>query len=425
MTQTKRQRLSPALHTTSLRSDSVTSPETVRDAATAPKRSAPDRAAIASHGLLSPKSTPQKRQHFQELHFADAADATDGMGGDVSETARSVRAAAETAGGATEYEPERREREQVHGTADIDTLHPANGDQSHSHDTSTHGGPSPVQTAGTLPPLAERSMDGLPEPLNPRPLHDIPMIAERYVPKTSTAHNIEYTNPQKFSLKPAYCKAWKPDRYIRLAEYARNNIDLVTFARSEGMPVEEAQHHFHTLIINPLYDSNETSRRDKEGMLQITELYNKHGMPLRYYGRVKQGEKVIKKGVNGELTRVEKGLVVLITANGSKHEMPLRELTAEDIGFLIDNLTGSDKGLLWDAGPVPYHMGTEIRTWTSKANGRTVEGKLSIIGKGAVTLVLPDKDKTLMVKVDKVIEADVVFLRGFLAPRDRMVMWSA
>ena len=199
------------------------------------------------------------------------------------------------------------------------------------------------------------------------------------------------------------------------------------------MPVEEAQHHFHSLIINPLYDANETSQRDKEGMLQITELYMNHGMAFRYYGILVRDkhEGGVQKKIYVELSGVERGVIILITEDGSKQKMLLTNLTDEDVGFLIDNLTGSDKGLLWDGegGRIPSHRGTELRAWTLKANNKKATGKLSRIGKGVVTLfVYSGRDRHTIENdrpVEDFVEAGRAFLRGLIAPQDRAVLWPA
>lgn len=184
-----------------------------------------------------------------------------------------------------------------------------------------------------------------PTPQKPKGLYDHPEIAERYAAKT--VDGVDHTNPQKFTLKPACWKSWKPRHYAKLAEHMRAQFNPFPFAEEEGLPVDEVKHVFSGLVCNPLYFADEATRRGEEGMGDLIELYTKYGTPTRAWGKpmIVDG---VKTAVYGELSRVSAGKVELITRKGSKTTMKLSELTEVDKKYLKDTLTNSDKMTLWE-----------------------------------------------------------------------------
>ncbi|KAK5133237.1 hypothetical protein LTR08_008072 [Meristemomyces frigidus] len=174
-------------------------------------------------------------------------------------------------------------------------------------------------------------------------LPSTPELASRYIPRLSTAEQVEYKNPHKFCVKPAFWKKWAPSDYTSLVKDLRSQFDPVPFAREHGIPVEEVQQIFTTVVCNPLYNAAEACRRGEEGMAEIFELYNKRSTVSRRWGRQNF------KRVAGELASVEQGVVVVTGAeSGNKYELAMRELSVEDVKYLKETLTESDLKLLGD-----------------------------------------------------------------------------
>ncbi|KAK1058276.1 hypothetical protein LTR33_013438 [Friedmanniomyces endolithicus] len=462
-TPVKRQRLTPSEDSArppTSRSDSVAPLDTSQKKSKELER--PPRTAPAPTGLLSPEITPQKqREQYESLHFADSAYATSG------EVASLMEALSEHADEVVQPSTE------VVSDADVDTVGMYKHQQSpetpssaaltkpdsslHSLPAATGDGTSVSQIPGSTSSSAERAdtaplvpvAPSAPDPpdqtqsvsqpptqqppvledipLSSRPLHQIPEIASRFIPRTSTAENIEYTNPQKFSLKPPYWKRWTPQHYARFAEHLQSQFDPLPFAREQNLPVDEVMHCFNSLVCNPLWDADTAQRKGEKGMVAQMEAVGKYGTPSRWWGReVREGERVVGRRVFGELTGVEKGVVVLATGEGSKCCLRLVDLGEEDVGFLKGMLSERDRGVLWEghAVGVPYSMGTGLRTWTMRANGTKAFAEVVGVGEGVVVLLL-ENEKRPTIKVDLLIDEDAAYLRTVLSKKDMAVLWPS
>ncbi|KAK0934614.1 hypothetical protein LTR29_013815 [Friedmanniomyces endolithicus] len=463
-TSVKRQRLPPSEDSArppTSRSDSVAPLDIIQKNDT--KREDPARTAPASTGLLTPEITPQKqREQYENLHFADSAYATSG------EVARLVEARNKHSGDVVQRSTEmasdsvidlvnKSEHPQSPDTPKSAALRRSDSSR-HSLPAATGGDTSANQIPGSTLSSTER-MDAAPLepaatpgpstpdhtqsasqpptqqppvsediPLSSRPLHQIPEIASRFVPKTSTAENIEYTNPQKFSLKPPYWKRWTPQHYARFAEHLQSQFDPLPFAREQNLPVDEVMHCFTSVVCKPLWDADTALRKGEEGMVAQMEAVGKYGTPLRWWGREVRDEGTVVGGrrVFGELTGVERGVVVLATGEGSKCSLRLVNLGEEDVGFLKGMLSGRDRGVLWEGHAVglPYSMSTGLRTWTMRANGKKAFAEVVGVGKGAVVLLL-ENEKRPTIKVDLLIDEDAAYLRTVLSKKDMAVLWPS
>lgn len=196
---------------------------------------------------------------------------------------------------------------------------------------------SPIEkiTNPTTPPPTLPTPDATPPEKSA--LAHIPEIADRYVPRTSTAEGIDYTNLRLFCLKPPFWRRWSSKTYLDFAETLRLQFDPIPFAREHCMPVEEVRAVFSALVCNPLYDAKEARRRGEDGVEEMMALYNRFGTPRRPWG----GK------VWGELDGVEKGVVRLVCADGSKGQVGVGELSELDVKYLQDTLAENDASMLW------------------------------------------------------------------------------
>ncbi|KAK0291040.1 hypothetical protein LTR35_001761 [Friedmanniomyces endolithicus] len=459
----KRQRLPPSevsARPPTSRSDSVAPLDMTQKNDT--KREDPARTAPASTGLLTPEITPQKqREQYENLHFADSAYATSGEVASLVEARNKhsgdvVQRSTEMASDSVIDLVNKSEHPQSPDTPKSAALRRSDSSR-HSLPAATGGDTSASQIPGSALSSTER-MDAAPLepvvtsapetpdqiqsdarpltenpqtsediPLSSRPLHQIPEIASRFIPKTSTAENIEYTNPQKFSLKPPYWKRWTPQHYARFAEHLQAQFDPLPFAREQNIPVDEVMHCFTSVVCQPLWDADTAVRKGEEGMVAQMEAVGKFGTPSRWWGReVRDGERVVGRRVFGELTGVERGVVVLATGEGSKCCLRLVDLGEEDVGFLKGMLSGRDRGMLWEghAVGVPYSMGTGLRTWTMRGNGKKAFAEVVGVGEGVVVLLL-ENEKRPTIKVDQLVDGDAAYLRTVLSKKDMAVLWPS
>ncbi|KAK3066273.1 hypothetical protein LTR53_017450 [Teratosphaeriaceae sp. CCFEE 6253] len=278
----------------------------------------------------------------------------------------------------------------------------------------------PVGSPTTTPQPSTPSAESDCTPTHPTGLYAIPELATRYIPQTSTADNVEYTNPQKFGIKPPYWKRWTPAHYGRFAEHLRSQFDPVPFAQEYQLPVEEVQHVFTSIVCDPLYDADEAIRRGEEGMVAIFSLSNKYGTPSRHWGRViEEGKKVY-----GELAEVKTGVVVLTTVAGNKKAILLTDLVGEDVVYLKQALSEKDKAVLWaGSGEVDVQVtGMQSRSWTGRTTGKSAVGRVTGLKRNAVTLTL-ESGTVREVPVDKFADEDVEYLMKALAPEFAGLLW--
>jgi hypothetical protein len=171
----------------------------------------------------------------------------------------------------------------------------------------------------------------------------MPELADRYIPKASTADGIQYTSPQKFSLKPAYWSAWRPKDYTTLAQHLCMQFDPVSLSQELNKPVEEISHMFFAVVRNPLIDAKVACKRGKDGMLEILAHYAEHGTTTRTWS-----DKLGGKKIKGELSCVYKGIVEIIREDGIKGGLALADLSEDDMKYLKKTLREEDAQSLFE-----------------------------------------------------------------------------
>ncbi|EMC98878.1 hypothetical protein BAUCODRAFT_382967 [Baudoinia panamericana UAMH 10762] len=191
-------------------------------------------------------------------------------------------------------------------------------------------------------PLSRRSVEG---DRIEESLHKIPELAKRYVPATLMPDGTLYISPKKFSVKPPYWQRWTGQMYECFGEYLRSQIDLKPFAQANKLPLEEVMHVFTSLVVNPMRDAKEATKRGEEGMQEIIDMANKYGTRSRRWGRPISSTD--PRRLTGELTHVEKGAVVLNCTNGNKRRVKVDDLVEEDIEYLRKVLLKGHWQLLW------------------------------------------------------------------------------
>ena len=203
--------------------------------------------------------------------------------------------------------------------------------------------PSPAQT---IPAPTEGTTVSLPTPTpTPKKQQPIPKVADRYIPQTSTLTGIDYRDPSKFTVKPGYWQPWSSKEYATFAAHLRAQFDPEPFAQSTGRTVEEIQYVFTSLVVNPLYDAGEASRRGTEGMKETMEMFNNFSTPMRFWGKRHEDDCVM---VSAELHCIaDGGEVKLIDIKGSEVVMRLEDLSGRDVKYLKNKLTEEDKKKLW------------------------------------------------------------------------------
>lgn len=195
-------------------------------------------------------------------------------------------------------------------------------------------------------PAAEAPNDPsatLPTP-NPTPQknQDLPMLADRYVHRTSTADQIVYTNPHEFAVKPAYWRGWHGQLYAYFAEYLQDHIDLSGFAKEHELSVEEVKSVFSAVVRKPLYSVKEARKRGEEGMEEIMGYYQKYGTKTRSWALETTTTIVV-----GELNGIEKpDLIDVIKEDGTKMQLRFGDLSTADKKYLQATLSPKDVRIL-------------------------------------------------------------------------------
>lgn len=183
-------------------------------------------------------------------------------------------------------------------------------------------------------------------PAATKPLHEMPERAERYLTTYSTFEGVEWKNPDKFCLKPAFWQRWQPHDYVNLAEHIRYQFDPRPFARASGKPFEEINLIVNRLIANPLYESGEAMKRGQKGIDEIMANMKKWATPTRPWG---------KDAVKGELDSVASSSTVrLILENGSLKYLGSHELTPVDTKYLDQTLSEGDWMLFYGKTEAAY-----------------------------------------------------------------------
>jgi len=201
-----------------------------------------------------------------------------------------------------------------------------------------------------------------PTPQKTSGIYSIPEIADRFVPKRDLADGIEFTNPERFRLRPAHYHEWTAGQYARMAEDVRTQYDPTSLAIEEGIPLDEVKHVFSFVVMNPLYWLKEASARHYAGMRKAIEAKEAFGTPVRPWGKAvktkvkleregKQIEREVFKQIRGELSRVGVGCVELILDDRSKKVLGFEDLVHADEKYLEATLTKPDIKKLWAVAP--------------------------------------------------------------------------
>lgn len=198
---------------------------------------------------------------------------------------------------------------------------------------------SPTQAQEDIPPTCTSTNDPPPTtpPTNRKPpsLHSLPVLAPHHLPRTSTASDIVYTNPSLFSLSPPLWRKWTPAMYASFAAHLRTHFDPIPLSRQFHRPVEEIQHVFSALVVAPLEDAREATRRGEAGMREIREAFCRFGAGVRGWG---------SQGLRGWIDGVEEGAVRVVLEDGTVRVLGVGELRGEDRGYLKGTLTEGDWG---------------------------------------------------------------------------------
>jgi len=171
-----------------------------------------------------------------------------------------------------------------------------------------------------------------------KPLQDIPELHPRYVPKyIDPASRIALKDPKRFCVKPPYWRRWKTSQYHDLAEDLRQQWDPVPFATKHSLTVEEVRAVFTATVCDPLYDAPEKARKAIEGgMEDMFDSFNNHGTQPRIWTNNNGIQ------IKAEFTRIEKGKVQLLLADGRVKNGDFARLSAGDQEYLREMVREDD-----------------------------------------------------------------------------------
>jgi hypothetical protein len=170
----------------------------------------------------------------------------------------------------------------------------------------------------------------------------IPPVAPAYVPiYVSPDSPVKLRDSKQFCIKPPFWKRWPRDQYMALARYLQENVDLVPFAEQENLTVEEVQHVYHAVVVEPLLD--ETEKLATVGEKRIERMFKAYdkdvGKTWRKWG---DGE----SSVEGDLGGVRPGIVQLTGAKADLIEVPWRKMTDVDKEFVWSLLPEAERAIL-------------------------------------------------------------------------------
>ncbi|KAM0701604.1 hypothetical protein Q7P35_010512 [Cladosporium inversicolor] len=254
------------------------------------------------------------------------------------------------------------------GQPEVDRLHYHDGNEDEIDQVSaTNNGATKKLTATPATPSTQRKLLTTPDnpisasqtsrPANPTPytaitaaapqqsssaLKKIPAIAPEYVPiYVSLDSPVKLRDSKQFCIKPPFWKRWPKHQYLALARYLEENNNLVPFAEQEGLTVEEVQHVYQAVVVEPL--RVETDRLAEVGQKRIEKMfkaYNKtHGKTWRKWG---DG----KSSVDADLGGVKPGIVQLTGENADLIEVPFRKLNDVDKEFVLSLLPEEELAVL-------------------------------------------------------------------------------
>lgn len=173
-------------------------------------------------------------------------------------------------------------------------------------------------------------------------LQKIPAIAPEYVPVYVSPHSpVKLRDSKQFCIKPPFWKRWPKHQYLALANYLEENINLVPFAEQEGLTVEEVQHVYQAVVVEPL--RQETDKLAEVSQKRIEKMFKAfdrlEGKSWRKWG---DGE----GGVEADLGGVRPGIVQLTGKSADLIEVPFRKLNDIDKEFVLSLLPEKELAIL-------------------------------------------------------------------------------
>jgi hypothetical protein len=227
-----------------------------------------------------------------------------------------------------------------------------------NHDSAMNNSATEKQTVTSATPSTPAShrlsSNPILRPANPTPaaaaapqkslstLHKIPAIAPEYVPiYVSPDSPVKLRDSKQFCIKPPFWKRWPKDQYLALAHYLEENIDLVPFAAQENLTVEEVQHVYQAVVVEPLRE--ETDKLSVVGQKRIENMFKAYdktkGKSWRKWG---DGDSSVEADLGG----VRPGIVQLTGKNADLIEVPFRKLNDVDKEFLLSLLPEEELAIL-------------------------------------------------------------------------------
>jgi hypothetical protein len=192
---------------------------------------------------------------------------------------------------------------------------------------------NPTPTAATTAAVPEKALSAL---------QKIPAIAPQYVPVyVSPDSPVKLRDSKQFCINPPFWKRWPKDQYRALAHYLEENIDLLPFAAQENLTVEEVQHIYQAVVVEPLLD--ETEKLAAAGQKRIENMFKAYdktkGKSWRKWG---DGD----SSVEGDLGGVRPGIVQLTGKNADLIEVPFSKLNDVKKDFVLSLISEEEHAIL-------------------------------------------------------------------------------
>jgi len=227
--------------------------------------------------------------------------------------------------------------------------------------TATPAPPSTRKASPTTPAFQRLPPGQVSRPADPTPnkattaaapqkplsaLHKIPAIAPQYVPVyISPDSPVKLRDSKQFCINPPFLNRWPKDQYLALAHYLEENINLVPFAEQQGLTVEEVQHIYQAVVVEPLLQ--ETDKLAEAGQKRIETMFKTYDKTKGKSWR-KWGDEA--SSVEGDLGGVRPGIVQLTGKNADLIEVPLRKLNEIDKNFVLAMISEEEHAILMREG---------------------------------------------------------------------------
>lgn len=181
-------------------------------------------------------------------------------------------------------------------------------------------------------------------------LQKIPAIAPQYVPVyVSPDSPVKLRDSKQFCINPPFWKRWPKDQYLALAHYLEENINLVPFAEQQGLTVEEVQHVYQAVVVEPLLQ--ETDRLAAASQKRIETIFKTFDKTKGKSWR-KWGDE--SSSIEGDLGGVRPGIVQLTGKNADLIEVPFRKLNEVAQDFVLGMISEEEHAILTRQGMVEY-----------------------------------------------------------------------